>query len=105
VVKHGAPRAEMNVRATDDSAKPTHRKPPAHPVRLGISGVMVESYNIIQDRISRARLAGDPPDYALHPKLSDIGLADFHRASEAIDRGYEATMDRLHDLQRLVALV
>ncbi|WP_193178312.1 patatin-like phospholipase family protein [Oricola nitratireducens] len=105
VVKHGAPRAEMNVRATDDSAKQTHRKPPSHPVRLGISGVMVESYNIIQDRISRARLAGDPPDYSLHPRLSDIGLADFHRASEAIDRGYEATMDRLHDLQRLVALV
>jgi NTE family protein len=105
VVKHGAPRAEMNVRATDDSAKQTHRKPPSHPVRLGISGVMVESYNIIQDRISRARLAGDPPDYSLHPRLSDIGLADFHRASEAIDRGYEATIDRLHDLQRLVALV
>jgi NTE family protein len=47
------------------------------PVRLGISGVMVESYNIIQDRISRARLAGDPPDYALHPRLSDIGSRRF----------------------------
>lgn len=105
VVKHGAPRAEMHVRATDDNAQSSHRHVPAKPVRLGISGVMVESYNIIQDRISRARLAGDPPDYALHPRLSDIGLADFHRASEAIDRGYEAAMNRLQDLQRLTELV
>ncbi|MBS4016977.1 MAG: patatin-like phospholipase family protein, partial [Dechloromonas sp.] len=29
--------------------------------KLGITGVMVEAFNIIQDRISRARLAGDPP--------------------------------------------
>ncbi|MCI5077018.1 patatin-like phospholipase family protein [Oricola sp.] len=105
VVKHGAPRAEMNVRATDTSSKPQRKKNPEQPVRLGITGVMVESYNIIQDRISRARLAGDPPDYSLHPRLSDIGLADFHRASEAIDRGYEATMERLPDIQRLAEMV
>ena len=30
--------------------------------RLGITGTMVEAFNIIQDRISRAKLAGDPPD-------------------------------------------
>ncbi|QKV18078.1 patatin-like phospholipase family protein [Oricola thermophila] len=104
VVKHGAPRAEMNVRATAESSSGSLRKSPSKPVRLGISGVMVESYNIIQDRISRARLAGDPPDYSLHPRLSDIGLADFHRASEAIDLGYEVTMDRLPDLRRLAEL-
>jgi NTE family protein len=105
VVKHGAPRAEMNVKAVDDKSRSTHREPPQHPMRLGITGVMVESYNIIQDRISRARLAGDPPDYAIHPRLSDIGLGEFHRASEAIDRGYEATISRLHDLQRIAELV
>lgn len=103
VVKHGAPRAEMNVDAGDDDAAPTRARPEP-PVRLGISGVMVESYNIIQDRISRARLAGDPPDYALHPRLSDIGLAEFHRAAEAIDRGYEVTVSRLQDLERLTTL-
>lgn len=104
VVKHGVPRAEMNVRATDVSRRSSHKTMPEQKVRLGISGVMVESYNIIQDRISRARLAGDPPDYALHPRLSDIGLADFHRASDAIDRGYEAAMERLPDLRRLAEL-
>ena len=62
---------------------------------------MVEAFNIIQDRISRARLAGDPPDLLLMPRLSDIGLSEFHRASEAIDRGYEETKSKLSEIRRL----
>ncbi len=62
---------------------------------------MVQAFNIIQDRISRARLAGDPPDLALHPKLNDIGLSEFHRAGEAIDRGYQETKAKLSELKRL----
>jgi NTE family protein len=54
----------------------------------GISSVMVEAFNIIQDRISRSRLAGDPPDLMINPKLGRIGLFEFHRAAEAIDAGY-----------------
>lgn len=73
-----------------------------HP-RLGITGVMVEAFNIIQDRISRARMAGDPPDLMLSPELGPIALTDFHRAREAIDLGYEATMARLAELQRVRA--
>lgn len=69
--------------------------------KMGLTGVMVQAFNIIQDRISRARLAGDPPDIALHPRLSDIGLSEFHRAGEAIDRGYEETRARLGELKRL----
>jgi NTE family protein len=69
--------------------------------RLGMTGVMVQSFNIIQDRISRARLAGDPPDLALHPRLNDIGLSEFHRAGEAIDRGYQETMARISEFKRL----
>jgi NTE family protein len=69
--------------------------------RLGMTGVMVQAFDIIQDRISRARLAGDPPDLALHPKLNDIGLSEFHRAGEAIDRGYLETKSRLSELKRL----
>jgi len=68
---------------------------------LGITGVMVESFNIIQDRISRARLAGDPPDLSLQPKLGHIGLTEFHRADELIRHGYEATKAQLGELERL----
>jgi NTE family protein len=69
--------------------------------RLGITGTMVEAFNIIQDRISRAKLAGDPPDLAIHPKLGNIGLTEFHRADELIQIGYEATIAKLEDIERL----
>ncbi|MCX8281758.1 Patatin, partial [Phyllobacterium sp. 0TCS1.6C] len=59
----------------------------------------------IQDRISRARMAGDPPDIALLPKVGDIGLAEFHRADEAIRSGYDETMARLGELERMQKLV
>jgi NTE family protein len=55
----------------------------------GISSVMVEAFNIIQDRIARSRLAGDPPDLTINPKLGRVGLFEFHRAAEAIDAGHQ----------------
>lgn len=69
--------------------------------RPGLPGVMVQAFNIIQDRISRSRLAGDPPDLMLHPRVNDIGLSEFHRASQAIDRGYEETRSRIPELERM----
>jgi NTE family protein len=69
--------------------------------RLGITGVMIEAFNIIQDRISRARLAGDPPDMSLQPKLGHIGLTEFHRAAELIQIGYEGTMAHMNEIERL----
>jgi len=73
----------------------------ARETKLGITGVMVEAFNIIQDRISRARLAGDPPDLALQPKLGHVGMTEFHRADEAIRMGYEAATARIGELERL----
>jgi len=55
-----------------------------------ISTVMVDAFNIVHDRIARSRLAGDPPDLMISPRLSGIGLFDFHRAEELIERGYQA---------------
>ena len=45
------------------------------------------SVNITQDRITRSRMAGDPPDILLSPKLAHIGLLEFYRANEAITEG------------------
>jgi NTE family protein len=73
--------------------------------RLGITGVMVEAFNIIQDRISRARLAGDPPDLSLQPKLGHIGLTEFHRADELIQLGYQSAMSQISELKRLQAVL
>lgn len=71
--------------------------------RPGLSGVMMESFNIIQDRITRSRLAGDPPDVTIAPRLGHIGLFDFHRAREAIDIGAAATDRAVSDIAALVA--
>lgn len=65
----------------------------------GISTVMVDAFNIIQDRISRSRLAGDPPDITIGPKTGAIGLFDFHCAKEAIVAGAEATRRVIEDIR------
>jgi NTE family protein len=54
---------------------------------------IASSINITQDRITKSRMVGDPPDILLSPKLSRIGLLDFHRAKEAIAEG-EACVKR-----------
>lgn len=65
----------------------------------GIHTVMMEAFNITQDRISRSRLAGDPPDVSIGPRLGRISPFDFHRAAEAIDMGAEATLKSLDDIK------
>lgn len=52
--------------------------------------VMVGSLNIIQDRLSRSRLAGDPPDVTMVPRIGHIGLLEFDRAEETIAAGEAA---------------
>ena len=66
----------------------------------GISTVMVDAFNIVQDRIARSRLAGDPPDAIINPRLGGIGLFDFHYADELINRGIAAVQRDLDDLGR-----
>ncbi|MCC7253127.1 patatin-like phospholipase family protein [Hyphomicrobium sp.] len=66
----------------------------------GISTVMVDAFNIVQDRIARSRLAGDPPDSMISPRLHGIGLFDFHRAEELIQRGEVAAQREIEDLAR-----
>lgn len=66
----------------------------------GISTVMVDAFNIVQDRIARSRLAGDPPDAIINPRLAGIGLFDFHRADELITRGVTAAQREVEDIKR-----
>ncbi|TXI83504.1 MAG: patatin-like phospholipase RssA [Cupriavidus sp.] len=49
--------------------------------------VVASSVNIMQDRVTRSRMAGDPPEITLIPMLEDFALMDFHRAKQAIDEG------------------
>jgi len=59
---------------------------------------VASSVNIMQDRIAKSRMAGDPPDVLISPRLCHIGLMEFHCADEAIQVGYDLTkqqMDRI----------
>lgn len=60
-----------------------------------ISTVMSGALNILIDRITRARLAGDPPDVLIVPNVTHIGLIEFHRAEETIELGARAARDAL----------
>jgi NTE family protein len=56
----------------------------------GVASVMVDTFNITQDRIMRSRLAGDPPDHMVMMKTRAFGLFEFHRAAELIELGRAA---------------
>lgn len=71
----------------------------------GIASVMIDAFNITQDRISRSRLAGDPPDAMVAPKLQAIGLFEFHRAAECIERGMVAARRTLDDIRELMDII
>ncbi len=64
--------------------------------------VIAAAVNITQDRITRSRMAGDPPEILLEPRLAKIGLLEFYRASEAIAAGESCVQNALPDIRRLL---
>ncbi len=71
--------------------------------RPSIPTVMVEAFNVMQDRITRSRLAGDPPDVLISPRLGQIGWFDFHRGTPAIEIGAEAAEKMLPSINEAIA--
>jgi NTE family protein len=71
--------------------------------RPGLPSVMIDAFNIMQDRITRARLAGDPPDVMIAPRVGQIGWFDFHRAREAIEVGARAAERALDEIGEAMA--
>lgn len=59
-----------------------------------IAAVLATSVNIMQMRIAQSRLAGDPPEVLISPRVADLSILDFHRAAEAIEEG-EAAVQRV----------
>jgi NTE family protein len=66
----------------------------------GIPRVVLEAFNISQNRIARSRLAGDPPDATIQVHLEGIGLFDFHKAEQAIGQGRTAVNRFLSSMRR-----
>ena len=63
--------------------------------------VVASSINIMQVLITRSRMAGEPPDVIVAPRLAHLGLLDYHRAREAIDEGRRAVEACIHSLRAL----
>lgn len=72
------------------------------PEMPSIFDVMSISLNIMQVRITRSRLAGEPADVMIRPRLADFALMDYHRAADAIAEGERATDQVLPELRELV---
>jgi NTE family protein len=73
--------------------------------RPGISSVMVDAFNIMQDRITRARLAGDPPDLLISPRVGQVGWFDFHRADDLIAHGARAAERAIVSIQEAIHIL
>jgi NTE family protein len=73
--------------------------------RPGISSVMVDAFNIMQDRITRARLAGDPPDLLISPRVGKVGFFDFHRAEDLIAHGVKAAERAIESIQEAIDIL
>jgi NTE family protein len=73
--------------------------------RPGISSVMVDAFNIMQDRITRARLAGDPPDLLISPRVGQIGWFDFHCADDLIAYGARAAERAIDSIQEAIHIL
>jgi NTE family protein len=81
----------------------TGAAPVAAPRVPSMLDVVMTSVNIMQMRITRSRMAGDPPEVVVAPALAHLGLLDFHRAGEAIEEGRRAAKASLPQLRRFMA--
>ena len=72
------------------------------PQAPGYLDVLVNSLTIMQERITRSRLAGEPPHVIITPDIASIHLMDFDRAEEAIEAGREATRKVLGTISEML---
>jgi NTE family protein len=78
-----------------------HHDKPEEPPRAFFA--ITNSINIVQDRITRSRLAGEPPEVVINPRLAHIGMLEFHRAPEAIAEGESCVHKALDEISRVIA--
>jgi len=81
----------------DDRLLPRYfdRRPGEAP---NVATAMIDAFNIIQDRILRSRLAGDPPDASITARMEEVGMFDFHKADQLINVGRSAARRALPNI-------
>lgn len=109
--RHLEPEPEQKLRSTVGSAWRAHlpealsswlsASPPEVEPMPSLIDILSSSINIMQVRITRSRMAGDPADAVIAPRLASLGLLDFHRAELAIEQGIAAAQAALPTLHSL----
>ncbi len=69
------------------------------PGELTTATVSVAALNILLDRMTRVRLASDPPDVTINSDIGKIAILEFDRADEAIAIGAAATERVLPEIE------
>ncbi len=80
---------------------PTSDEPQSLPMP-SMLGVLAASLNIMQMRITNSRLAGEPADVVVRPRVGGIGPLDYHRGEVAIAEGLRAVEQALPMLHELL---
>ncbi len=79
-------------------------EPDPGPQSPSLIGVLASTMNLVQDRVTRSRLAADPPDVNIVPKIGHVGLLDFHLASECIEAGAAAVYQAETDIREALTM-
>jgi NTE family protein len=87
----------------DHAARIASQLLPAQAMTPAYFHVLANSLNIMEDQITRTRLAGEPPHVMLAPQLGQIGPFEFHRAAEAIAEGRASLQQALPHLLRYLS--
>jgi predicted acylesterase/phospholipase RssA len=74
------------------------------PEAPGLIGVLSSTLNLVQDRVTRSRLAADPPDVNIVPRVGHVGLLDFHAAVECIEAGAAAVYQAEDDIRDAMSM-
>jgi NTE family protein len=70
-----------------------------------LTSVIAAAFNITQDRLSRSRLAGDPPDISIVPRINGMGLFEFDKAEKAIAAGRDAVDRAMPEIERAMGVL
>lgn len=69
-----------------------------------LPAVLAAALDIMQDRISRSRLAGDPPDLLVTPRVRGVPPLEFAGGGPTIEEGYRAVRRALPALRDLLGM-
>jgi len=72
------------------------------PAMPNLAEVVIGSLNIMSTRITRSRMAGEPADAVVQPRLAELGLLEYHRAAEAIAEGRAAAELAIPQIRRML---